>query len=198
MSQKIVLATGNAGKVREMQAILANTAFIICPQSDFSVPEAEETGLTFIENAIIKARNACKHTGLPAVADDSGIVVDYLNGQPGIYSSRFAGSNASNTENNQKLLQLLKGVEQSQRTARFQCVIVYLKHEKDPTPLVCQGSWEGFITEQASGSQGFGYDPLFYVPDYNCTSAELPVETKNQISHRGQALAKLLDAFSNK
>ncbi len=204
-AKKIVLATDNAGKVREIQAVFAGggiDGLEIVPQSQFDVSEAIEDGLTFVENALIKARNAAKLTGLPAIADDSGIEVDFINGQPGIYSARYAGEKDDsgkdqNKANNAKLLNALKGVKKEQRTARFQCVIVYLKHELDPTPIICQAAWEGYITEEAAGVQGFGYDPIFWVTEQNCTSAELPPELKNQISHRGQALKKLLTAFSS-
>ena len=198
MTQKIVLASGNQGKVREIQAILKDCDIEIVPQSMFDVPEAVEDGLTFVENALIKARHASKLTGLPAIADDSGIEVDYLNGQPGIYSSRYAGEAGNNEANNQKLLQALQGLDKKQRTARFQCVIVYLRHELDPTPIISQGTWEGYITESASGTKGFGYDPLFFVEDQNCTSAELPPDLKNRISHRGQALQHFLTQFTQR
>ena len=193
--QEIVLASSNPGKVKEIQTLLAAENILIRPQSDFDVPDAIEDGLTFVENAIIKARHACKLTGLPSLSDDSGIEVDYLQGQPGIYSARYAGEHSNNTANNDKLLAALKGVEQNRRTARFQCVIVYMQHDLDPTPLICQGTWEGFITLALSGKAGFGYDPLFYVPDQQCTSAELLPELKNKISHRGQALQKLVDVL---
>jgi len=196
MTQKIILATGNTGKVREIQSVLANGNIEVLPQSQFDVPDAIEDGLTFVENALIKARHASKLTGLPAIADDSGLEVDYLNGQPGIYSSRYAGKAGDNKANNAKLLEALKGVKKEQRSARFQCVIVYLKHELDPTPILCQGTWEGYITEEASGAQGFGYDPLFFVEDRNCTSAELEPGIKNLISHRGQALKEFVKTFS--
>jgi len=195
VSSEVVLASGNPGKVREIQALLTASDIIIRPQSDFNVPDAIEDGLTFVENAIIKARHACKLTGLPALADDSGIEVDYLKGQPGIYSSRYAGEPSNNEANNQKLLKELIDVDRDQRSARFQCLIVYMKHELDPTPIICQGTWEGFITTEISGVQGFGYDPLFYVPEHQCTSAELDPKLKNQISHRGQALQKLVAAL---
>jgi len=195
MSTQVVLASSNPGKVKEIQALLAESHFTIRPQSDFSIPDAIEDGLSFVENAIIKARHASKLTGLPAIADDSGIEVDYLNGQPGIYSARYAGENAGNEANNLKLLKELDGVEKTKRSARFQCLIVYMQHELDPTPVICQGTWEGYITLESSGKQGFGYDPLFYVPEHQCTSAELAPELKNQLSHRGQALKKLVDAF---
>lgn len=195
MTANIVLATGNSGKVKEIQSVLAEWDILVKPQSEFATPEAEETGLTFVENAIIKARNAAAHTGLPAIADDSGIEVDYLQGEPGIYSSRFAGTNGDSLANNQKLLQALQSVPQPERTARFQCVIVFMRHAKDPTPIICQGTWEGWITETPSGTNGFGYDPLFFVPDQQCTAAELDSSVKNRISHRGQALIKLANYF---
>ena len=195
MSRQIVLATGNPGKVREMGDILAPFALQIVPQSEFNVPEADETGLTFVENAILKARNAAAHTGLPAIADDSGLEVDFLKGAPGIYSSRFAGADASSEDNLIKLLNDMKGVPEAQRTARFQCLMVYMAHETDPTPLICQGTWEGRILFEPQGDNGFGYDPVFYVPDHDCASAQLSKEVKNRLSHRGQALRKLVEAL---
>jgi XTP/dITP diphosphohydrolase len=195
MTQQIVLASGNAGKIRELQHALGDSGYTIVPQSEFNTPEAVENGLSFVENAIIKARNACQHSGLPAIADDSGIEVDYLNGRPGIYSARFAGSDASDADNNQRLLEQLHGVTREQRSARFQCVLVYMRHAEDPTPLIFQGTWEGQILEQPSGANGFGYDPLFYVPSEGTSSAELSPERKNRISHRGQAMQKLLAHF---
>jgi len=194
MSQRVVLATGNKGKVRELAELLADTGIDIVPQSDFGVPDADETGLTFVENAILKARNAASHTGLAAIADDSGLEVDYLNGAPGIYSARYAGDGGSEA-NNAKLLQALEGVDEADRGARFQCVLVYLRHADDPTPLICQGTWEGRILTSARGDGGFGYDPLFYVPDEGCGAAELAAERKNTISHRGQALQCLLNTL---
>ncbi|HGX92687.1 MAG TPA: RdgB/HAM1 family non-canonical purine NTP pyrophosphatase [Candidatus Tenderia sp.] len=195
MSRQIVLATGNPGKVREMGDILAPFALQIVPQSEFNVPEADETGLTFVENAILKARNAAAHTGLPAIADDSGLEVDFLKGAPGIYSSRFAGADASSEDNLIKLLNDMKGVPEAQRTARFQCLMVYMAHETDPTPLICQGTWEGRILFEPQGDNGFGYDPVFYVPGHDCASAQLSKEVKNRLSHRGQALRKLVEAL---
>lgn len=195
MSQRIVLATGNPGKVKEMGEILAPFGLEIVPQSEFAVPEADETGLTFVENAIIKARNAAAHTGLPAIADDSGLEVDFLKGAPGIYSSRFAGVDASSQDNVDKLLADMKDVPEAKRTARFQCLMVYLAHEHDPTPLICQGTWEGRILFEERGEQGFGYDPVFYVPTHDCASAELSKAVKNQLSHRGQALRQLAEAM---
>lgn len=193
--KKIVLASGNAGKVREINQIVADLGFEVVPQTEFDVPEAEETGLTFVENAILKARNAARHTGLAAIADDSGIEVDALHGAPGIYSARYAGAGASDQANLDKLLDALADVPDAERTARFQCLMVYMEHADDPTPLICQGTWEGRITREAAGEGGFGYDPVFWVPDRGCTSAELPAEEKNRLSHRGQALRRLHDAL---
>ena len=194
MTRRIVLATGNEGKVRELSELLAARDISIVPQSDFAVPEADETGLTFVENAIIKARNAAAHTGLPAIADDSGLEVDYLNGAPGIYSARYAGD-AGSAANNAKLLAALDGVPEAERSARFQCVLVYLRHTDDPTPILCQGTWEGRILTAQRGDAGFGYDPLFYVAEEGCSAAELAAERKNELSHRGQALRCLLAAI---
>jgi XTP/dITP diphosphohydrolase len=196
MSDRIVLATGNQGKVREFRELLADFAITVLPQSDFGVPDADETGLTFVENAIIKARNAAAHTGLPAIADDSGLEVDHLNGAPGIYSARYAG-NGGSAANNAKLLAALGGVTGEARSARFQCVLVYLRHADDPTPLICQGTWEGHILPAEQGEAGFGYDPLFYVPQEGCSAAELSAERKNALSHRGQALRCLLDRLTS-
>ncbi|MEL0635176.1 RdgB/HAM1 family non-canonical purine NTP pyrophosphatase [Marinomonas sp. TI.3.20] len=195
MSQTIVLASNNAGKITEFNALLSGLGFDVKPQDDFDVPEADETGLTFIENAILKARNACAHTGLPALADDSGIEVDFLNGAPGIYSARFAGDHGNNAANNTLLLKKLEGVDEQKRTARFHCVLAYLRHKDDPIPLVFHGVWEGRILTSTEGLEGFGYDPLFYVPECGCSAASLPKEVKNQISHRAKALKQLLVAF---
>ena len=191
--RQIVLASGNQGKLREFQHLLANLNIDMLPQSQFNVDSVEETGLTFVENAILKARHAAKISGLPAIADDSGIEVDALNGQPGIYSARYAGEDASDAENNAKLLKNLEGLPETQRTARFHCVLVYLRHADDPTPLVCHGTWEGRILEAPSGDRGFGYDPLFYVPSEGCSAADLPKEVKNSISHRAVAMVKLAE-----
>jgi XTP/dITP diphosphohydrolase len=192
---RVVLASGNAGKVREFNALLAGLHLQVAPQSDFAVPEAAETGLTFVENAILKARNAALHTGLSALADDSGIEVDALAGAPGIRSARYAGPGATDEANVIKLLEAMTAVPDAERTARFQCVIVFLRHAEDPTPLICQGTWEGTLTHEPRGSGGFGYDPVFLVPTHGCTSAELPAETKNALSHRGQALRRLVQAL---
>ena len=188
---KIVLATGNKGKLAEFQHLLESLPFDILPQSDFEVPEAVEDGLSFVENALIKARHAARLTALPAIADDSGLEVDALNGAPGIYSSRFSGENATDEQNNLRLLSLLQEVPREQRTARFHCLLVYLRHAEDPTPLICQGTWEGLIGFTPEGDNGFGYDPLFYIPELGCTSAQLGKEEKNRISHRAKAMALL-------
>jgi XTP/dITP diphosphohydrolase len=193
MSQKIVLASGNAGKLREFQQLLVGCGFEVLPQSDFQVSNADETGLTFVENAILKARHACLHTGLPAIADDSGIEVDALNGRPGIYSARYSGEGANDARNNQKLLQELDGIADEQRTARYHCVLAFMRHAQDPTPLLCHGAWEGRILTVPQGEGGFGYDPLFYVPTHRCAAAELDKAEKNRMSHRGKAMAELLE-----
>jgi XTP/dITP diphosphohydrolase len=197
VSKTLVLASSNPGKVREINQMLAGLDLSVVPQSDFKIIDAEETCLTFIENALIKARNATRHTGLPAIADDSGIEVDYLNGAPGIYSARYAGKNASDEQNLRKLLDDLVGIPEAERTARFQCLMVYLRHEFDPTPIICQGTWEGRILLEPRGANGFGYDPIFFVPTHNCSSAELPPEVKNKLSHRGQALRKLFQELGH-
>jgi len=190
--KKFVLASGNKGKVREFNHMLAEDEIEVIPQSLLNVPEAEETGLTFVENAILKARNAAQHTGLPAIADDSGIEVDFLKGAPGIYSARYAGVGASDEENLWKLIDAMRDVPESERGARFVCLIVCMRHELDPTPIICQGVWEGRLAFEPAGQNGFGYDPIFFVPEHNCMSAELPPEVKNQLSHRGQALRQLV------
>ncbi|KPK11706.1 MAG: non-canonical purine NTP pyrophosphatase [Acidithiobacillales bacterium SG8_45] len=195
MSRRVVLASNNPGKVREIGQLLADQEIEVLPQSEFGIPEAEETGLTFVENAILKARHAAHLAGLPAIADDSGIEVDALNGAPGIYSARFAGKGASDADNLQKLLEELKDVPEAQRAARFQCLMVYMRHDADPTPLICQGTWEGRILFEPRGTGGFGYDPVFYVPTHDCASAELAPEEKNRLSHRGQAIRKLVVAL---
>ena len=194
--ERIVLASNNKGKVREINQLLAQQRIEVVPQADFGIEDAEETGLSFAENAILKARNAARHSGLPAIADDSGIEVDALNGAPGIYSARYAGEGASDEENLLKLLQALRDTPEEERSARFQCLMVYLRHAEDPTPIICQGTWEGRILLEPRGDNGFGYDPVFYVPTHDRSAAELDAETKNSLSHRGQALRKLLEALS--
>lgn len=192
MRGNIVLASNNAGKVREFNQLLTGTGIEVRPQSEYSVMEIQETGLTFVENAILKARNAAELTGLPAIADDSGLEVDALDGAPGIYSARFAGAGASDAENLQKLLDALQDTEDDRRSARFQCLMVYLRHARDPVPRIFQGTWEGSILRHPRGSNGFGYDPVFFVPDQGCSAAELAPEVKNRLSHRGQALTRLI------
>ena len=186
--KRVVLATGNQGKVAEMQQTLQDLGFEVIPQSEYAIPEAIEDGLSFVENALIKARHACRLTELPAIADDSGLEVDALFGAPGIYSSRYADG-AGDAANNLKLLEEMQGVEN--RTARFQCVIVYMQHPEDPTPVICQGTWQGQIAQQQVGEQGFGYDPVFFIPELKCHSAELAASIKKQLSHRAKALAEL-------
>lgn len=193
---KIVLASGNKGKLKEFNQLFAKhfaqQNIELISQAELKVTEADETGLSFVENAILKARNACAQTGLPALSDDSGIEVDALNGAPGIYSARYAkaedGFGTGDAANNQKLLAALKDIPEAQRSARFHCVLVYMRHASDPTPQIFHGSWEGRILTTAAGNEGFGYDPLFYVPEQNCSSASLPAEVKNQLSHRAKAL----------
>lgn len=193
---KLVLASGNHGKLKEFRELLAGRGFDVYAQSEFGLQSAEETGLTFVENALIKARHVCLNTGLPALADDSGIEVDALHGAPGIFSARFAGSDASDAANNRKLLAELANVQDEQRTARYHCVLVLMRHAQDPTPLICQGSWEGAILREPSGEGGFGYDPLFYVPTHRCAAAELDKATKNTISHRALATRQLLQSLT--
>ena len=198
---KVVLATGNQGKVAELSALLAEHNITIVPQSDYNVPDVAETGTTFVENAIIKARHAAKITGLPAIADDSGLEVDALNGAPGVYSARYASDiisgKVTDNDNTNKLLSALAEVADTERTARFHCVLVYMKHYQDPTPIICHGVWHGSITKEKLGEQGFGYDPVFWQEDLQLTSAQLPREIKNKLSHRGKALAQLVEALSN-
>jgi len=191
----IVLASSNPGKISEIQAILQTEK--ILPMSRFGVPEPEETGLSFVENAIIKARNASLHSKLPAIADDSGLVVDALDGAPGIKSARYAGLRASDKANLNRVLKEMQSIPPEERTARFICVMVYLRHADDPIPLIAQGVWEGRILSQAIGSNGFGYDPIFWVEEYQCSSAELRPEQKNSISHRGRALQILKQQLEN-
>jgi XTP/dITP diphosphohydrolase len=195
MARKVILATNNIGKAKELGAMLAGLDMQIVSQASLGVPQADETGLSFIENAILKARNAASHSGLPAIADDSGLEVDALEGAPGIHSARYAGTPSNDQANLEKLLKAMQDVPDIGRSARFRCVIVYLKHAKDPAPLVTEGVWEGSILRAPKGSNGFGYDPVFWVPEKGCSSAELPPDVKNQLSHRGQALARLAAHF---
>lgn len=197
MSQTVVLASSNPGKLRELQNLLAPHQFEVVAQSHFAVPDAEETGLSFVENAIIKARHACRHSGLPALADDSGLEVDFLDGAPGIRSARFSGADSTDARNMEKLLTLLRDVPPASRTARFQCLLVFLRHAADPTPLICQGTWEGRILTAPQGDNGFGYDPIFFAPETNSSAAQLTQAQKNTCSHRGKALASLLAALTS-
>ena len=193
--QKVVLASGNKGKLVELQNALDSFNVELIPQTQFDVESAEETGLTFVENAILKARHASKITGLPALSDDSGLEVDALLGAPGIYSARFAGLDCSDEQNNLKLLSELKDVNGENRTARFHCILVYVRHWQDPTPIICQGSWEGEIKTELQGEGGFGYDPLFFVPELKLSAAQLSKDQKSKISHRGQAIKQLNQIF---
>ena len=189
--KQLVLASGNPGKLRELSVILDDLGYQLHAQSEFNVPEVAETGTTFVENAIIKARHAAALTGLPALADDSGIEVDALDGAPGVYSARFAGADADDAANNVLLVDKLRVVAAAERSARYRAVIVFMRHSGDPSPLICEGSWEGMIQLEPAGSGGFGYDPYFYLPDQECTSAQLSASEKNRLSHRGIALAEL-------
>ena len=193
--EKVVLATGNKKKVEELNALLADVNYTVVPQSEFNVESVPETGTTFVENAIIKARHAARITGLPAIADDSGIEVDALLGRPGVYSARYAGEDASDQDNLEKLLEEMTGVPPVLRSARYWCVLVYMRHADDPTPIICQASWEGSLTTEPKGENGFGFDPIFNVPEMGCTAAELDPATKNSLSHRGKALAQLAKAL---
>ena len=189
---RVVLASGNAGKVRELRQLLEPLNFEVLPQSDFNVPNVAETGLSFIENALLKARHAAMHAQLPAIADDSGIEVDALRGAPGIYSARYAGEGASDEDNLRKLIRELSAVPAANRTARYRCALVFMRWEKDASPIVCQASWEGRLLDTPRGSGGFGYDPIFELPDRGLTAAELPPAEKNALSHRGKALQMLV------
>ncbi|WP_458525154.1 RdgB/HAM1 family non-canonical purine NTP pyrophosphatase [Onishia taeanensis] len=195
-TQRMVLASGNSGKLQEFHRLLSPLGYDVRPQSEYEVPEVEETGLTFVENALLKAREACRVSGLPALADDSGLAVDALNGAPGIYSARFAGEPKSDAANNRKLLDVLVDVARGQRMARYWCVLVYLRHAEDPVPLIVQRSWEGEILLSARGEGGFGYDPLFWVPTHACSAAELDRDEKNRVSHRGLAMQSLLEQLA--
>lgn len=192
---ELVIATGNQKKLLELRALIGVSGLRLRSQAEFDIAGADETGLSFVENAILKARHASRHSGLPALADDSGLEVDALNGLPGIRSARFAGPQASDAQNNRKLLDALAGVADERRNARFHCVIVLLRHAEDPVPLICCGTWEGKILRSPAGERGFGYDPLFLVPEHGCSAAELPAGVKNRISHRALALAQLLPAL---
>lgn len=187
----VVLASNNAGKLSEIRAILADLPYNFCSLGEFTKVQAEESGLSFVENAILKARHACEITGLPAIADDSGLEVDCLNGEPGVFSARYAGEQATDQENNEKLIRALSSHWHTPPSARFHCVIAYLQHHNDPVPTLCHGTWRGHLVSAPRGSHGFGYDPLFHLSKHGCTAAELPSAVKNSISHRAQALTQL-------
>ena len=189
----IALASGNQGKLREMRELLAPHQLEVVSQGALGIDDVPETGTTFIENALIKARHAALESGLPAIADDSGLVVDILGGAPGIHSARYAGVGASDKDNLELLLESLSEYSPAQRSAHFRCTMVFLRHHEDPSPLITEGAWDGIITREPKGENGFGYDPIFFVPTHHCTSAELDPETKNQLSHRGTALRGLIE-----
>ncbi len=196
--RRIVLASGNAGKLAELRALLAAKRVELLSQAELDIAPVEENGLSFVENALLKARHACRESGLPAIADDSGLAVDALQGRPGIFSARYAGADGAGADeaNNRKLLAELRQIPAAGRGARFHCAIVFLRHAEDPMPLVCQASWEGQILFEPRGGNGFGYDPLFFLPGENRTSAELPSERKNILSHRAQAIGKLMSCWN--
>lgn len=193
--QTVVLASGNAGKLREFQQLLAQCGFQVRPQSEFGLESPEETGLTFVENALLKARYASAQTGLPAIADDSGLAVEALQGAPGIYSARYAGPNATDAQNNQFLLDAMANIEEPDRGAHYHCVLAFLRHAEDPTPILCHGQWQGSILTAPRGQGGFGYDPLFYIPSHGCSAAELDPAEKGRVSHRALATQQLLAAL---
>lgn len=196
--KKIVLASSNAGKIKEFTTLLAPLGIEIIPQAALNIPDAEETGLSFIENAILKARHASLAAGLPALADDSGLAVPALGGIPGIYSARYAGVGASMHDNIQKLLEAAHDLPDNARTAEFHCVLAFMSHANDPTPLICDGNWKGLLLRAPRGASGFGYDPVFFVPEEHKTAAELEASRKNEISHRGLAVKALLTLISGK
>ena len=191
-THRVVLASNNTGKLREIGDMLKGLYMEVLLQAQFQVPEVEETGLTFVENAILKARNAARYSGLPAIGDDSGIEIDALGGKPGIYSARYAGTGSSDEDNLRKLIGEIRQLPEQDRRARFVCCMAYLRHADDPDPVLARGVWEGIAITEPRGSNGFGYDPVFYVATHDCTSAELPPAVKNQLSHRGQALYQLM------
>lgn len=195
--KKIVLASNNTGKLKEFERLFQPAHIEVVTQKSLGIDSAIEDGLSFVENAIIKARHASEHTGLPAIADDSGLEVDALNGAPGIYSSRYAGDHSSDHNNIDKVLSELAGVSEGNRLARFQCILVFMHHAKDPTPIICQGTWEGSILQAPQGGSGFGYDPIFGVQEKQCSAAELHSDEKNQLSHRGKAMRALIEAMTH-
>lgn len=192
-----VLASNNAGKIGEFNQLLAPWGIEVSAQKELGVDSPDETAVTFVENALIKARHAARISGLPALADDSGLAVDALGGAPGVYSARYAGEPADDASNNRKLLEALATMPDAKRTAQFHCVLVLLRSPDDPTPLICHGQWPGRIAREAAGAGGFGYDPLFIVPEEGCTAAELPAERKNRLSHRGRAMIDLRERLGD-
>ncbi|MFC4260741.1 RdgB/HAM1 family non-canonical purine NTP pyrophosphatase [Marinobacter lacisalsi] len=197
MTRKLVLASNNQGKLRELGELLGPLGMQPVSQGELGVGEAEEPAVTFVENALLKARHAARETGLPALADDSGLAVDTLNGQPGVRSARYAGPDASDGDNVQALLKALVDVPEAERSAQFHCVLVYLRHADDPTPVICHGRWPGRILTAAQGDGGFGYDPVFFAPEYGCSAAELTREQKSRVSHRGRALRQLVEQLEH-
>lgn len=191
--ETVVLASNNAGKLREFRAMFEALGIDVRPQSEFDIPEVEETGLSFVENSILKARNAAQHSGLPAIADDSGIEIDALEGAPGIYSARFAGPACDDAANNALMVEKLAGLPAEKRTARYRACLVYMRHAADPSPVIADGAWNGVILETPRGDNGFGYDPYFLVPELDKSAAELPSEVKNSMSHRAKALVELVE-----
>ncbi|MDE2234908.1 MAG: RdgB/HAM1 family non-canonical purine NTP pyrophosphatase [Gammaproteobacteria bacterium] len=194
--KKVVLATGNPGKLHELRALLMDTGIDVSPQDAYGVKPIEESASSFRDNALLKARHAARVSGLPAIADDSGLEVDALNGAPGVYSARYAGEGASDAANLKKLLYELRQVPAAKRTARFRCIVAFVRDAGDSAPVICEASWDGRILEEPRGRNGFGYDPVFLVPEINMSSAELSPSDKNQLSHRGQALRKLLQELT--
>jgi XTP/dITP diphosphohydrolase len=191
-NKKIIFASSNPGKINELQAMLENFHWQIIPQATLGIEDADETGLTFVENALLKARHACEQSGKPAIADDSGLVVYALDGAPGIYSARYAGKHSDSKRNTEKLLAEMEGIPDENRRAHFHCSLVYMEHAKDPAPIICEGIWYGTILHSPTGTSGFGYDPVFYDENEKGSAAELPPEIKNKISHRGQAMQILM------
>lgn len=189
---QVILASNNQKKLGELSSLLNDLGLELIKQGALNIPEADETGTTFIENSIIKAKHACELSGLPAIADDSGLVVDALSGEPGVYSSRYAGNDASDEDNLAKVIQQLKQLNQQESSARFHCVISYMRNHQDPAPIICHGVWEGVIRIQRQGDKGFGYDPIFWLPEHHCTAAQMEQALKNQLSHRGQAMMQLI------
>lgn len=190
---EVVLATNNQGKVDEFNRMFADLPVTFIPQSTFKLESVAETGLTFVENALIKARYASEHTGLAALADDSGLCIEALNGEPGVHTARYAGEHGDFKSGIQKVLDKMDGIPMEERAASVYCVLVLVRHPKDPAPLICHGSWECLISEVPVGDKGFGYDPIFYFPEYQCTAGEMEPELKNKISHRAQAVEEFLE-----